>query len=296
MDIRLLEYFVSVAGRRSYKKAAEDLYITRQALSKAIKNLELETGTPLLVNKGNRIRLTEAGNALYVDALPVLKSYHDFEKKHLEKGADSRRPQTLSIAMTHGTSITLPETLIDTFRQEYPHVFLTVEEVTAEETTRMVEQLEAEIGLIGSLPQLLSRFDYHCSVRTDLFVFVPRSSKLAEQERLYYKDLGGQPFVTFGKKNHLHNYFAEECKRRGVEPDFILMTSDVSLLVRTAVQQEAFFFGFSREIEDIESESHVLLPLEGGDQIEFGTYAIKRKGAVLTASARRFWEYLATLS
>ena len=40
MDIRQLEYFLQIVKDKSITKAAENLYITQPALSKAIKNLE----------------------------------------------------------------------------------------------------------------------------------------------------------------------------------------------------------------------------------------------------------------
>ena len=40
VDIRQLDYFIAVARLRSYTKAADELFITRQALSKAVHNLE----------------------------------------------------------------------------------------------------------------------------------------------------------------------------------------------------------------------------------------------------------------
>ena len=37
MDIRQIEYFIAAAQRGNFTKAAEDLFITRQALSKAVR-------------------------------------------------------------------------------------------------------------------------------------------------------------------------------------------------------------------------------------------------------------------
>ena len=51
MDIRQLEYFIAVARLRSYTKAADELFITRQALSKAVHNLEQELGETLIAQR-----------------------------------------------------------------------------------------------------------------------------------------------------------------------------------------------------------------------------------------------------
>lgn len=294
MDMRQVEYFAVVATQGSYKKAAEDLYISRQALSKTIKNLEQEVGRTLISAQDNHVQLTEEGEQFLQDAQPVLEAYHEFTNKYARNASDTRRVQTLSISMSHGTNRVMPTDWIDTFRLLHPNTLLTIEEVTSEETVKSVELSEAEIGIIGSVPRYLSKFDAVLVAKTDLYVFAPRGVSLKNNNYVSYEDLDGKTFVTFGKKNHLHSFFAEECKSRGVRPDIALTTSDVSLLIRTAIQQEAFFFGFSSDIEDIKVEGHILLPLEEGSETGFGTYAIKRKGAVLSSAAREFWELISS--
>ena len=44
MDIRQLDYFIVVAQLGSFTKAADELFLSRQALSKAVRNLEHELG------------------------------------------------------------------------------------------------------------------------------------------------------------------------------------------------------------------------------------------------------------
>ena len=44
MDIRQIECFVAVARKGNYTKAAEELFVSRQALSKTVKHLEKRSG------------------------------------------------------------------------------------------------------------------------------------------------------------------------------------------------------------------------------------------------------------
>ena len=74
MDIRQLDYFIVVAQLGSFTKAADELFLSRQALSKAVRNLEHELGQPLLANRDNHLELTDAGRTLLDDAAPVVLS------------------------------------------------------------------------------------------------------------------------------------------------------------------------------------------------------------------------------
>lgn len=61
MEYKKIWYFLQVAKRMNIKKAAAELYISPQALSKHIISLEEEIGTPLFLRTNSGISLTEAG-------------------------------------------------------------------------------------------------------------------------------------------------------------------------------------------------------------------------------------------
>lgn len=295
MDIRQLEYFIAVAERGSFTKAAEDLFITRQALSKAVRNLEHELETVLFASRENRLELTDEGRRLHEDAQPVVQLFDALERRYVRTPGSERAGRNLSVAMVHGAAITLPDRAIDAFRAEHPETVLSVDEASSDEVMDMVRSGESDIGLIGSAPQYLEEFALALVVETGIHAFVPGDSPLKGRDRLSIADLDGQPFVTFGKRDHLHRYFIEACKTAGVNPDIILTTSNRDLCVRTAMDQGAFFFGFPTSICNPDPASSEPVPVDLGRDDPFGTYAIRRKGVALSPAARAFWDYLSEL-
>jgi DNA-binding transcriptional LysR family regulator len=69
-----LKVFRAVAKHLSFRKAAEELYLSQPAVSLQIKALEEEVGLHLFDRSGSRIRLTPAGDALlqYANQLDAL--------------------------------------------------------------------------------------------------------------------------------------------------------------------------------------------------------------------------------
>lgn len=47
VNLKQLEYFVTLAETEHYRKAAESLYITEPSLNRAVRDLEKEMGVPL---------------------------------------------------------------------------------------------------------------------------------------------------------------------------------------------------------------------------------------------------------
>ncbi|WUH94846.1 LysR substrate-binding domain-containing protein [Streptomyces sp. NBC_00433] len=72
LDLRKLRYFVAVAERLHFGRAAEDLLIAQPALSRQIRALEKELRAELFVRDSHRVALTAAGRQLLDDAGPLL--------------------------------------------------------------------------------------------------------------------------------------------------------------------------------------------------------------------------------
>ena len=65
MDVRQLKYFLAVADLRSFANASQSLYVTRQAVSRAISQLEDELNVELFMRDSNGAFLTPAGVMFY---------------------------------------------------------------------------------------------------------------------------------------------------------------------------------------------------------------------------------------
>ena len=72
MDIRSLQYFITVAEELNITKAAEKLHMSQPPLSTQIKGLETELGTQLFIRGKRRLKLTESGQLLYRRAKEIL--------------------------------------------------------------------------------------------------------------------------------------------------------------------------------------------------------------------------------
>lgn len=96
MDIRDLSYFQAVAECQHVGHAAERLFLTQPALTKAVRRLEDQIGAPLFIRSGRRIALTELGRLLLErtyrlrqimdDTTREVKSYADGLSGHIRLG------------------------------------------------------------------------------------------------------------------------------------------------------------------------------------------------------------------
>lgn len=72
MELRYLRYFITVAEERSITRAAARLRVAQPALSRQLRALEAEIGSPLMERNSRGVMLTDAGLAFVEDAQRIL--------------------------------------------------------------------------------------------------------------------------------------------------------------------------------------------------------------------------------
>jgi DNA-binding transcriptional LysR family regulator len=100
MEIRQLRTFLAVANTRSFLSAADVLFISRQAVSKTIKQLEDELHIELFVRNQNGAMLTPAGIYFYPRAAALVSDFDKLQKEM--QNIDSSYRPSIKIYMALG--------------------------------------------------------------------------------------------------------------------------------------------------------------------------------------------------
>ena len=86
MDLKQLEYFVTVINEGTISSAARKLNLSQPPLSAQMKSLEQEIGSQLFFRGPRQIELTEAGRILYERSKDIL----DLSSRTLQELSDYR--------------------------------------------------------------------------------------------------------------------------------------------------------------------------------------------------------------
>lgn len=127
MELRTIKYFSQLCKDLNFTVAASNLYVTQQALSKAIGNLEKELGVQLFVRGTSGLALTEFGEAFKEEVQPALEAM-DRAYKKIQYMKDLNH---VRIHFGHVYGIYTPvQLMIEDFCAKYPHIEIVTEEGT----------------------------------------------------------------------------------------------------------------------------------------------------------------------
>lgn len=125
MNIEHLKYFVLVADSLNITHTAKKLYISQQALSNHISNLEKKLGVKLF-ERVPALKLTYAGEVLYKKAVSMIEMQSQIEKEFNEFKNENRGVLTIGISHTRGR-VLIPN-VYPRFHKMYPNVELKLKE------------------------------------------------------------------------------------------------------------------------------------------------------------------------
>ena len=219
IDIRQLHYFLVLCEEMNYTRAAQRLFLSRQALRQSISALEAELCGPLFLSAHHKLTLTDRGMSLQRHATPVVEQFQQMQAA-LRAEIQSAQPVHIGISVALVPDY-LPglETQLDKFRQQYPHVEMRFRLLDNDAVADAVEQGELDAGLVidlGCAAPVLAR----TTLRADpACLLVPRGHPFWDRESIPLADLRGQRVLLPSLRQDLFSPLWSACARAGFAPN-----------------------------------------------------------------------------
>jgi DNA-binding transcriptional LysR family regulator len=234
MELRHVRYFVTVAEHLSFARAARALHISQPPLSRQIRALEDELGTPLLTRTKRAVALTPAGAALLPEARRLLR-----DADALKAGARAHAAGevgTLALGFIGLAAYNVLPGVLPEFHRQHPGVRLALREATSDVLLAALRQGEIDVALVLP-PADDAALDYATLHRDELVAALPAARReLRGRGPIRLASLATEPFVLFPRKvgTSLYDQIVGLCRRAGfsprVEQEAIQMQTIVSLV------------------------------------------------------------------
>ena len=217
MEFKHIEYFIEAAKYKSISKAAERLFISQQALSHCIQNLEAELDCKLFKRTVKGSVLTESGKTLYDKFFLIVEQYRNTEEEVFT--VLSNRSQTLSFACVPSIFRVLDTDLLFDFEDKYPNITLDRKEMSGFDADNYVKEDSRHFGIIA-IPENRHGMRFkHLPIKTlSVMLCVHKDDPLAQQDVVNFGQLRDKSFIMFERRSHYHKTIDEYTKKHGFKP------------------------------------------------------------------------------
>ncbi|MGK9436174.1 LysR family transcriptional regulator [Pantoea agglomerans] len=246
-DKNALEVFVIVAQTRNFRLAAEQLGVTRPAISQSLRRLEDRLNITLMQRTTRSVQLTEAGQRLYAEVAPAINQLNRAVTDIAELAAEPRGQ--LRLAISSIAERMLGGKLLASFITAYPQVELDIT-VTDEEFDIVGQGYDAGVRLGEVIAQDMIAVPVSTAQRQ---VAVASPAYLARAGTPQHpQDLVNHRCIGWRKGPSLAPYrweFAEQGREFSVAVNPQLTTNDMGVMIRTACAGGGISFGMEETFQ-----------------------------------------------
>lgn len=227
IDIRQLRYFIAIVEERKISAAAKRLHMSQPPLSQQLKAMEDELGSKLFERSGKFLELTEAGKALYKNALKITQLMEETkaEVKEVGKGVNGRLTMGVNTFSVSG----LPQ-LLAQFQKQYPKITYKIQQNESSHLCQLVRDRIVELAIIR-LPLNLDDFSV-LHLCNEPFCFITSKKRTLDVQEVTLDEIQKYPLLFPSTEGlGVHYLIVEAFSRANLHPAIAGECSDISLLL-----------------------------------------------------------------
>lgn len=229
MNLRQLELFLAVCETMSITEAAKQLYLSQPAVSKTIRELELDIGVSLFDRINGKLYLNEEGKAFRIKANHLMRDFDQLKSFNQYGGEEA--PLRLGISLTIAMN-SLPYA-IQQFKLYYPKTPLKIFSENVQQVQRRLLNGEIDIAFMEGF-ESNQGFNMELISEYPLFLVCAPHNDFASKATISREDLLHLPFLLREKGSTLRDSFDGLTHELKVEISPVLESTNTEVLIRAA--------------------------------------------------------------
>ena len=195
MQPKQLQYFITAYATKNIQRAAEKLFVSRQGISKTIRELEQELGADLFLRSSKGLEPTDFAEALFPHAQKLLDEYNYITGLNT---LAKQKENVITIYALDNIVKYLTADFFRDFRTLHPNTILSIIESPDEAALNALLAQNADFAITtGPLDNTV--FTLTPIFYTHYCMALSANHPLATKEKLSYQDLHNQKIISKGR-------------------------------------------------------------------------------------------------
>lgn len=226
MDIKQLRALLAIAETGSVSRAAELLHIVQPAVSRQLRLLEEDLGTPLFARGRRGMELTGSGQLLVEHARRALGE--------LDRARAEIAPVPgvvtgiVTIGLLPSTSDLLAAPLVDALKRQYPQLTVRISMGYAGYLQQWLENGEVDVALLYD-PKPSSLLEVHPLLVEALYLVGLSNTGLSSDHPVPLRELEDKPLILPSQPHGLRLLLDHACAVAGINLSIVAETNAMSI-------------------------------------------------------------------
>ncbi len=287
MEIKQVQYFLSVTESGSFSSAAEDLYISQSSLSKQIIALEKELDIQLFDRSKRKISLTAAGKVFHKHAMNLNKGYKTalLDLEEYKTTASSLAIVAIPVIAQYGIT-----SYIAQFRSAYPNINFTLEEREASTIFSALKSRQYDLAFVRDYDMDANQYTGLEIFKDQLLVAVSNQHRFATKKSISLAELADENFIMYDEGTIVYELSVEACKSAGFEPRVFYSTLRGESIIGLVASNTGIALMMEKVLDYYKRSDIVSIPLSDSIQSKIVIAYLKNKK--LSKSAETFVEFV----
>lgn len=286
MELRELEWFVTLAETEHVTIAATRLHISQPTLSRSLARLERNLGAKLFDRQQNRLRLNKYGEIFQVHALRALGEIAQAAER-ITTLVDPERG-LVSLGFVHSFGGWLIPDLLNDYRRIAPSTSFELNGGAADTVVDDVRKGRIDIGFVAPQP-VADDLQWVPLGREDLHLGIPPGHAFEDRERIMIAELVDEPMVALKAGYGLRQVTDRLFRDAGISPRIVMEVTELSTL--RALVNAGMGVAIVPAEQPGSAGTAISVPL--GDPNAFRNYgAVTRLYGPSGSAARRFMQFV----
>lgn len=287
MDCKQLRYFLAICEHGSISKAAENLFISQQALSSSIARLETELHATLFYRTSKGVYPTREGIYLKEKSQQMLS----IEEHILQDiGTLQNAQPNLILGCAYGVTGELANKLINRILLHENGLQLKIREYTDLDCDKAVLKEEVDIGIaIGPIDPTL--FESRLLLSRKCCFIVPANHPLASQKNVTVKHLAEEELIMLSNQFKVNHIFRSICKKHGIDISYTFEAGEIAPISKLV--QGGYGVGACIDFVANKLDPKEIAVINIDEQeYRWDVYLIRKRDKKQTDAMRRFEAYM----
>lgn len=288
MNLKDLEYFQQVVTDRNFTEAARAYKVSQPTVTYAIKRLEEELGTKLIIRNQahHSLIITEAGKILSAHIKKMMKELN-IARTEIARLADKKIKCGLPPIIGN---YYFPKLSVRLLEQGFMKS-IDIISGGSRDLYQLLKTGQIDTAILGSTQAISDKeLTSRLLVEKPFMIVVSPNHPLAKRESIAFSELKNEPFVLFNEHFVHSSGFHTLIEQTDFEPNIIYENSDLNIL--KGMIHEQIGIGFLVELAVHENDDLVSIPISDSEQPIFMISVVTRKQVTQSDYQREIVEFI----